>query len=288
VFLALLVAGIFALNGVASGQTVVADELKGNWISILGQSPATNLPGAVWQLATGWDYNQALFPDIESGGARWSAWSGTAVGLSIASSGNYTKPGALTIKADILINAASTGEAPWAALGFYDTLEVSNGSVLSSKTNFTGVLLNYDGSLSLYNDGVMVPGSTVAFGGSFSRGTYYTLSYTVDTSTGQISGVSLSGSSADYAPLMASAAPFTNAKTNYVGFGGAADSYPDHGGIHVKNFSLVAADYLPESGTLIRLSGLSGLGLIFVCCVGRKKGARSIRLSKTESNRSSL
>jgi polysaccharide biosynthesis protein PslG len=219
-------------------QPIVADDLSGSWSTIIGTNPETNLPAAAWQSATGWTYNQSLYPVSDSNGNRWQASNGTAVAIPLASTGGYTKPDTLTISADVCIVTASGSATPWVALGFYDALQAASGGFLSSITNFTGVLLAYDGSLSLYNDGSLVATSTVAFGGTFQRDQYHTLTYTVNTTTGAISGLTLSGSTANYAALMAAGAPFSDAKTAYAGMGVAADSTSYRGVGRFKNFSL--------------------------------------------------
>lgn len=231
--------------GALKAQSIVADDLQGNFVSIIGTVPETNSPGASWLMATGWNYNQMLYPVTDSGGARWRASNGAAVVLPLASNGSYTKPSVLKISAEVLMVTVSGNVSPWIALGFYDAVQAANGGILSSKTNLTGVVLNYDGSLGLYDDGVLVPGSTVAFGGTFQRDQYYTLTYTVNTTSGAISGLSLSGSAANYTTLMSAGTPFSDAKTAYAGMGAASDSTPLRGSGRFRNFSLEAIPTQP-------------------------------------------
>lgn len=228
---------LFALRPLQA-QPIVADGLSGNWTSIIGTTPDTNLPGATWLSATGWTYNQRLYPVSDANGSRWQATNGTAVGIPLASAGGYVKPDTLTLSAEVCIVTASGSATPWVALGFYDALQSSGGGILSSTTNFTGVVLGYDGSLTLYADGNAVSGSAVAFGGTFQRDQYHTLTYTVNTTTGAISGLTLSGSTADYAALMAADAPFTDARTAYAGMGAAADTTAHRGTGRFRNFTL--------------------------------------------------
>lgn len=233
------------LPGVLKAQIIVADDLQGNFVSIVGTVPETNSPGASWQMATGWSYNQMLYPASDAGGKRWRASNGVAAVLPLAPNGSYTKPSVLKISAEVYMVTVSGGVSPWITLGFYDAIQSVDGGILSSKTNLTGVVLNYDGSLGLYDDGVLVSGSTVAFGGTFQRSQYYTLTYTVNTTSGAISGLSLSGSTADYTALMSAGAPFTDAKTAYAGMGAASDVTTLRGSGRFRNFSLEAMPVQP-------------------------------------------
>ena len=147
------------------------------------------------------------------------------------------------------------------ALGFY----ASVGSGQYSQNHFTGLVLDGAGNLNLVQDpndtGFFGAGSTrgtaIPYGGTFDPMQFYTLSYTVDRSTGRILDISLSGSGADYSPFY-STTLFTPAATVYAGLyssssvGGAVYGAFD-------NFSVTA---VPEPSTLAMLLGLAGFGLL--------------------------
>ena len=121
-------------------------------------------------------------------------------------------------------------------------------------------MLAHDGGLYLFNgEGYRhsasgMASSKVAFGGTFNTSSYYTLGYDVNTATGSISNISLSGSTADYSGLTSSA--FTDAATANLGFFTSAESWGCYG--FVDNVALTArARALPRSCCLA--TGLVGL-----------------------------
>lgn len=262
-----VIAGIVTLLAVVAScdaQTVISDTLYRNYMQIWGTSPTgVNQPGGTYVQATGWYFNQISFPSFESD-AGTSANNGTGIALSLASSGTYTKPTAFSVSIEVNIATPSPiTNTPFAVFGFYSALEVSTNppTYLDSRSNFTGVLLASDGSLSLYDNGTPVGGSTVAYaGGTFTPGSFYTLSYSVDTATGGISGVSLEGSTADYSALMASGTPFSDANTAYLGFGQGVDNDPFKGGTRFINLSVEA---IPEPAS-IALIVTAAFGLLVV------------------------
>lgn len=251
---------LLAFVGQGAAQTIIQDTLYRNYTQIWGTLPTgTNLPGGTYQQATGWSYNQISFPSFESDSGT-SANNGTGIALSLSSSGTYVKPTVFEVSVEVNIATPSpVTNTPFAVFGFYSALEASSNppAYLDSRSNFTGLLLASDGSLSLYDDGSLVDESTVAYaGGTFVPGTFYTLSYTVDTTTGSISGICLEGSTADYSALVASGQPFTPAYTAYLGLGEGADFAPYNGGVRFINLSVVA---IPEPATAA-LVGAAGLG----------------------------
>ena len=74
----------------------------------------------------------------------------------------------------------------------------------------------------------------------------HTLSYDVNTATGSISNITLTGSTADYSGLTSSA--FSDAATANVGFFASADNNP---GSLVDNFSLSS---VPEPSMIVLLA----------------------------------
>jgi hypothetical protein len=200
-------------SGGGSG-VIVQDDFKGTiGAELAGSSPGVaNLPGGTYQT----DYVNSggifkAFYDAQGNPAPdahlyddGSSPSGS-VAISIASNGNYSKPTTFSIQADI---------APAAVimLGFYGTPPASG---TDSLTGFTG-LAYHDGTgtLDLVEDGVTK--TSIAYTGSFNGSAYNTLKYTVDTTTGDLSNVTLTGSTSNYD---FSSAAFTNSATQYAAFG---------------------------------------------------------------------
>jgi hypothetical protein len=171
-----------------------------------------NLTGASWQLATGdGTYESYLTPKNNTGAACFH--NTASVALKLASNGAYVKPTVMTISAHLGFGAdTETGKC---LLGFYSALAGPHS--YDALANFTGLVLQTDGTLQLVEKGKPV-GTGVKFTGKFDlqQGAVL-LSYSVDTTKGTISNITLAGSSSDY--TLTSTA-FTDAATAFVGIGG--------------------------------------------------------------------
>jgi hypothetical protein len=134
----------------------------------------------------------------------------------------YTKPTKFRISADIspqsVDGLATNGRG--AALGFYSATNSGY-----SSNNFTGLVLDKLGNLNLVHDvasgffdqpGYYLGAAVPYTGGTFDSTKVYHLSYDVDTVTGAISNISLSGSTANYSSFNATTL-FTNSATRYAG-----------------------------------------------------------------------
>ncbi|MGA2031572.1 MAG: hypothetical protein ABSG68_04910 [Thermoguttaceae bacterium] len=171
----------------------------------------TDLPGGNWIWGAGWDWGAPLVQPTWMGGtvqnAAYLSEEKTALGLSLATAGAYTKPTQMTVSADLMLAANGNGEG----LGFWSTIPPQVDGGPDSLTNFTGVEVTPGGSLQLYVNGA-ASGSAVSTGITISSSTFYNLSYNVNTTTGAISNVSFAGSAVNL-----TGTGFTDAATAYVG-----------------------------------------------------------------------
>jgi len=149
----------------------------------------TNLPGGNWIWGAGWNWG-APFVHATWDPAPYNcadlAEEKTVLAHGLASSGSYVKPAKIRISAELSVTGTYGG-----GLGYWSNIPArADGG--NSTTSFTGLNLKGDGSLQLYVNGTAV-GSPVATIPLVS-GTFYALSYDVDTATGALSNVIFNGS----------------------------------------------------------------------------------------------
>jgi hypothetical protein len=188
-----------------------------------------NLPGGNWIWGAGWNWGAPYVPaTYESApyNCLKLAEEKTALGHSLASSGSYTKPAHIRISADIGLD---TTRANGGGLGFWSAMPARSDSA-SSLTGFTGLNLKSNGTLQLYVNGSAV-GSPVSVG-ALTNGTFYNLSYNVDTATGAISSVVFNGA----AVSGISSTGFTNAATAYAGVFSAAGARAQANNITISSW----------------------------------------------------
>ena len=212
--------------------------------ALIGRQPDINLPGD----ASGWRFNgdstvwtPATNCLIQGNAAALSTDVGAMVYLNY---GTYTKPTEWTISGDLTINTVTMGPLdnykPGVGLGFFD---YANSWATFGESGFHGLVLRPDGQLTYLNDLAMK--QTVAWSGiggaPFSTSASYALSYSVNTVTGGITDVSLSGSNADFSAII-------NDTTNvfsfpgHMGGAGMVVNSADAGGTgFVDNATVVAA-----------------------------------------------
>jgi len=229
-----------------------------------GKGPTAPTPQTVQDKIAAFPQPALWLPSQRNGNAMCA--------ISIASQGSYVKPPRFTISADIggyrQANAALGffPSAPTLGKNFYVAHDASYKNLYQ---NFTGLILttwdhpditlppgadHFDfvthgvlptdghpqrvfdeegapnGSLTLFEHGKAM--ATVKYTGTFDEVPAHRLSYDVDTTTGAISNVNLSGSTSDYSTLKSSA--FTDAATAYAGIGvanapdGTASETPPH------------------------------------------------------------
>ena len=258
---------MLALGGAMANDTAIISDTftgAGDGVSLEGRTPDTSLSGAVWMRPTS---QLSGFTSKTSSGQLEGfgtpppgAFTGpqNASAVSISSTNAYIKPTTFTISADLspknTVGAASHGRG--IALGFFSSSVDGTGDFSSNQ--FIGLVLDAEGNLALVDDpsptGYFGSTSTidgpVAFGGTFDPNLFYTLSYTVNTVTGKISNIRLSGSSADYSSLE-STAHFTDSATAYAGFYGSSEK--DGNFAALDNITVVAVpEPSPKSGELNR------------------------------------
>jgi len=253
------------LPGMLTAAVIVFDGFDGgaNGASITGRTPsgtdAVNLPGGTWLRATG----QASLITTTSGGfgdplPGAAGGSQGASAISIATAGSYTKPNTLVISADIAPrnSGGNASGGRGAALGFFSTVGTSQEF---SSNRFTGLVLDAAGNLNLVHDpnasGFFGTGSVrdtpIAFVGTWDSNALRQLSYEVNTITGEISNISLEGSTASYS---FTTNLFTDSNTAYAGMY-TSSNVSSLGAF--DNFQVAA---IPEPGTCGLLSmGLAGL-----------------------------
>jgi hypothetical protein len=169
----------------------------------------TDLPNANWTWGAGWNWGSPYVPATWDSGAQNIAnlaEEKTALGVSLATSGSYTKPTHLRISADLQVDAT---RANGGGLGFWSAMPARTDTA-DSLIGFTGLNLRANGDLQLYANGAAV-GSPVATG-ALTSGTFYTLSYNIDTASGAISNVVFNGTARTF-----SSSAFTNAATTFAG-----------------------------------------------------------------------
>jgi len=195
----------------AAGETteIINDTFSGaKGVSIANRTPdKANVPGGKWSVM-GFSMGGGFAGILNGAGANLvcSGNSTGAIAIPLSGPGASAKPQRFSIVADL--RGANPG------LGFYSVLvkqDAFNG--LDVFSNFTGLLLGGNGSLSLYRKGGLV--STVKYTGTFDSKQFHKLSYDVDTGSGAISNVSLQGSTSDYSSFSVPGV-FTDEATTYV------------------------------------------------------------------------
>ena len=219
-------------------SNIIVDTFGGaDGTTIIGQTPnIANLPGGTWLNSGSSTVTYKNPNQITLGGTP-------NTGIQIATSGgSYTPPATLTVSAGLVVNNINSNGDPIGrglGLGFFANV-VPSGQV--AEFAWTGGL-TLDAAAGKANDGagpgaveldigngastlptraVIIPFPTAVFG-TFSTTATYTLSYSINTTTGQISNVSLSdGTTVDTADYVAidnfdTTGVFTVANTAYVG-----------------------------------------------------------------------
>ncbi len=261
---ALTAATMLALAVSASANVIISDAFTGsNNADIDGRTPdTTNLPGGTWSkqpFNSSGTFNATVQTDdgdpAPRGQFNAAGNSNGSIAIPITSSGAYTKPTEMTLSADLAMDDSAVTRL---ALGFYSELPAqADGNVVTDfftgleiqNRNFNGTL---NGEMRLWENGSVVA-SSIAYTGTWVPTDYHTLSYTVDTTTGAITDITLEGSTSDY---NFTSTAFTDANTAYAVVAVSYTWARDHKG-HVDNFLLTE---VPEPASL----ALFGAGAILI------------------------
>ncbi len=231
---------------------IILDTLTGTaGTTYPSHAPDVNVPGGAYAFQGS---NSTAASTLQGNGTG-TIGPDVGIGIPISSNGPYTKPSQMMLAAGLEIgtNTDSGGTSfRGIGLGFYPG---PLGGVHSNSGGFYGLGLKTNGTLVLINgtDGggdwivvESVPWSGVG-GATFSTSTMYTLTYSINTTTGGVSNVSLSGSAADFTPIDTDMnGVFTNAVTTYLAI---ADSGSNGGELGL--FSNLQLSALSSAGSSV-------------------------------------
>ncbi|MGN0875938.1 MAG: hypothetical protein ACI4TC_01550 [Kiritimatiellia bacterium] len=175
-----------------------------------------NLPGGSWVCGGGWEWAK---PKLEGDWLN-SVEEKVGFALSLDSNGDYVKPERITVSAEIAHSQGSGGVGFWSSMvplsGNYPKEGGAEGETeiirYDARVGYTGLVFNPSAkTLQVYSDGKLQgsPATVEVLGVK----DYHTLTYTIDTSTGDIEWVMFNG-----APVHGlTSRAFTDANTHLVG-----------------------------------------------------------------------
>ena len=239
--------------GAARAAVIVSDSFTGTASTTLNarKPDTTDLPGTAYT-STVQTSGYAL-SSLTGNGTAQTGYN-DANSLSIASVGSYTKPSLLNLSLRVQIgtlaeDSASSGRG--IGLGFFTATPVTGAE---SNRVFTGLNVEPNGTLILEVGGVRT-GTAAPAPTGFSTGTFYTLSYTVNTTTGALSSVLYNGVD-DSSYFSGAVTSLTSVTTNLVGFYGSSATLTTNTG-YVDDFAVSSA--VPEPATWMEAAGLLGV-----------------------------
>jgi hypothetical protein len=224
--------------------TIVSDSFAGtNGSPVHGRTPDTvNLPGGTWfSVGTGNPSNNPFgAPPTISGNTALLQVNSSAF-ISLQSSGGYIKPAQFTISGDLRVGSINQNNL---GVGLaFNSINSDFSSALRITLGITGDLNFNQTLIASYNAG--------NFGGNqFDPDSFYHLTYTVDTSTGGVSGITLSNGLGSQNYTLSTTA-FTNAMTAFAAIYSNAANVGTSG--NIDNF-LVST--VPEPSAFMLLLGM--------------------------------
>jgi hypothetical protein len=245
------------LSRAASIAPIVSDDFSGNNGDAIHTRtpnvfPNVDLPGGSWySVGTGGGTNNPFgtVPTI-NGNTALVTGNGSAF-ISIQSAGAYAKPTRFMISGD-LKPGNTVGDVEGVGLGFSSA---NNAFDLNQ-----AISLSISGKLTFSNVHTLIGTySSANFGGNgFAPTTFYHLSYTVDTSTGGVSGITLSNISGSQSFSLSTTA-FTSAATAYAGiFSNSTNPAASSGSGNIDSFEVA---FVPEPASIAVLVGAATLVL---------------------------
>lgn len=280
--------GLFSLTSPVAAvtivtDTIVADAFTGtNGSALTGRTPDTaNLPGGTY---TSNNYFGQAAPAIDtSGGNPLPSASSSANNMTlitINSSGGYTKPSLLRVSADLQMGPSNP--VNFLDLGFSAVNPGNNNSFhVGTNNGFSGIRFDNSGGLSLKtftNPTLGATEDTTLFAaydsgalGAFSAAAFYNLSYDIDTTTGDISNITLTSGSGSVTYDL-NATIFTNSNTNFLAIGSGSGTGGTIG--HFDNLQLFELAILPPAP---EPSSLALLGMGALCLARRVRRCKRNR-----------
>ena len=211
-----MVTSFVLICGADAEEKIVSDNFDSMIAGQLltGRKPNINLTGNLW--VTSVNSSTPLFEQTAHGNVDAVGGYQHGSAILLDSAGSYVKPTRITISADLRVGEvtglANATDKRGLGLGFYKGVNVHSSPLIFAQ----GLMLDREGNLNLQTDYTF--SFPVAYVGAvaFDPSKYYTLTYEVDTKTGNIVSIKLEGSTADYSSFY-STTLFSNAKTKYAG-----------------------------------------------------------------------
>jgi hypothetical protein len=270
--------GFFATDSTAEATTIVTDTIVSdaftgtNGLALAGRAPDTaNLPGGTYVSN---NYFGQAAPAIDTAGGNplpsASSSANNMTLLTINSAGGYTKPTMMRISADLQMGP--TNPVGFVELGFSAVNPGNSNSFHAGVNNgFSGIRFRSDGALMLQtftNPTLGAAEDTTVFAtydsgalGALSSTAFYNLKYDIDTTTGDISNITLSNGIGSVTYDLATTI-FTGSNTSFLAIGSGSGTGGTIG--HFDNLQLFElALVAPEPGSF----ALLGMGLV---CLARR------------------
>ena len=264
--LVLAVAAVIAAGTAQAGTIILDTFTSGSWA--LGRTPdGADLPSSKWTGPEGY-WGGELPTVIDSGKLKLFVDGGYT--LSLASNGGYTYPTLLRVSADLTVNGLSgtANNDPAQPRGLTIGLSTAQVNANDLYKYVVGLDLRENGSLNLFDQGATIASVAWTGGTAFDRTQSYHLSYDVDTSSGQISNISLAGSTANYATLQVARPHLVGAQYAAVDFNSNAGGSTHYG--YLDNFKMEEVTTEVSTSLTLEASGnpsLKGSSVTFTATV---------------------